>query len=210
MSEAPETSPSLLFRLKEGDDEAAWEEFVAIYRPVIVRLAMLKGLQHCDAEDLAQQVLISVSKSIPKWEQDAHRARFRTWLQKVVRNATLNALTRTASERAVGGTSVMSLLNSQPAHSHEDSALFDLEWRREAFRWAADQVREEFQPATWEAFWLTAVEGLTAQEAAERVKKSAGAVYVARSRVMQRIQSVLSEMTQSENPNEKLSEEAKS
>lgn len=204
MSDAPQTSPSLLFRLKEGDDEAAWEEFVAIYRPVIVRLAMLKGLQHCDAEDLAQQVLISVSKNILKWEQDAQRARFRTWLQKVVRNATLNALTRSAGERGVGGTSVLNLLNAQPSHSHEDSALFDLEWKREAFRWAADQVREEFQSATWEAFWLTAVEGLSAPEAAERVKKSVGAVYVARSRVMQRIQIVLAEMTQGEDQSEEI------
>lgn len=78
MSDALETGPSLLFRLREGDDESAWEEFVAINRTVIVRLAKDKGLQNCDAEDLAQQVLISISKSIPKWEHDTLRARFRT------------------------------------------------------------------------------------------------------------------------------------
>ena len=198
MSDAPDTRPSLFLRLKEGDDEAAWEEFVAIYRTVIVRLAMLKGLQHCDAEDLAQQVLISISKSIPKWEQDACRAHFRTWLQIVVRNATLNAILRSTPDRAVGGTSVLNVLHAQTIDSQDDSALFDLEWRRESFRWAADQVREEFQPATWEAFWLTAVEGMTAAEAADRVRKSVGALYVARSRVMKRIQSVLMQMTTDE------------
>ena len=68
----PETRPSLILRMQDGGDEAAWEEFVAIYRPVIFRMAILKGLQHNDAEDLAQQVLISVSKKIGEWESVLH------------------------------------------------------------------------------------------------------------------------------------------
>ena len=50
MQRVPDTRPSLMLRMGEAE-EAAWEEFVAIYRPVIVRLAALKGLQHSDAED---------------------------------------------------------------------------------------------------------------------------------------------------------------
>ena len=185
---APETRDSLILRLKDPDDVAAWEEFVAIYRPVIVRMAMLRGLQHTDADDLAQQVLLSVTRSVPQWDSDPQRARFRTWLGRVVRNAALNALTRGKPDRGAGGTSALVLINGKAADSCDNSEVLDLEWRREAFRWAADKIRDEFQPQTWQAFWLTAVDGLSAAEAAKQTGKSIGAVYVARSRVMARIQ----------------------
>jgi RNA polymerase sigma-70 factor (ECF subfamily) len=195
MTLLPETRPSLLMRLQGEADEADWEEFVAIYRPVILRLAELKGLDRHDAEDLAQQVLLSVAKSIDRWEQDPKRARFRTWLARVVRNATLTALSRRPADRAAGGTTGMLALDGMADASADDAELFELEWRREAFRWAADQVREDFEPATWEAFWLTAVEEVSPEEAAKRTGKSVGAVYVARSRVMQKILARLNELS---------------
>ena len=100
MALLPDTRPSLLLRLPNQADEAAWERFVAMYRPVIVRLAEMKGLAPHDAEDLAQQVLISVSKGIASWEHDPRRARFRTWLARVVRNATLNAAAQPSAKSA--------------------------------------------------------------------------------------------------------------
>jgi RNA polymerase sigma-70 factor, ECF subfamily len=184
-----------MLRLQDGGDEAAWEEFVAIYRPVIVRMATLKGLQHSDAEDLAQKVLLSVAKKIPEWEHDPARAKFRTWLARVVRNATLNSLSRMPADRGDGRTTAMLALAGHADANANDSEVFELEWRREAFRWIADQIREEFQPPTWEAFWLTAVDGVSPDDAAKRTGKSIGAVYVSRTRVMQRIQAKLQELT---------------
>ena len=74
-------------RLKDQGDQAAWVEFVEVYRPVIYRLATRRGMQHADAEDLAQLVLASVAKAIDQWEDDPQRARFRTWLRRVANNA---------------------------------------------------------------------------------------------------------------------------
>ena len=68
MDPSVETRLSLIVRLKSRADEAAWQEFVEIYRPVIVRLATRRGMQHADAEDLSQQVLVSVTKAIGRWE----------------------------------------------------------------------------------------------------------------------------------------------
>ena len=153
-----ETRLSLIVRLKNRADQAAWQEFVEIYRPVIMRLAASRGMQHADAEDLAQQVLVSVSKAIGRWEIVPHRARFRTWLRRVVENAILNALSRGAPDRAVGEAGHSALVEQQAARNGSDSDLLRLEYRREVFRWAARLIRPEFQPATWKAFWLTAIE----------------------------------------------------
>ena len=55
MSSTPETRPSLLIRVRDPADQAAWQEFVEIYRPVILRLAQHKGMQAADADDIAQR-----------------------------------------------------------------------------------------------------------------------------------------------------------
>lgn len=187
MQPAPDTRQSLIVRLRDLKNESAWEEFVSIYRPVIVRVAVAKGLQPNDAEDLAQQVLISTSLKIASWERDPQRGRFRTWLSRVIRNAAVNALTRRMADRGLGGTTAIQRLQTHTSPESELEAI-DLQWQREAFRWAADRIRNEFQVATWDAFWLTAVESLPIAEVIQRTGKSAGAIYVAKSRVMQRLQ----------------------
>ena len=64
MDSLPETSESLILRVKDAADEAAWAEFLAIYRPVIFRLARKRGLQNADADDLAQKVFMSIARAI--------------------------------------------------------------------------------------------------------------------------------------------------
>lgn len=193
MNLSPETRASLLVRLKDQADHEAWYQFAEIYRPVVFRLARLRGMQPADAEDLAQQVLASVARSVEHWQIDSSRARFRTWLSRVATNAILNALTRGAPDRGTGDTGVHDLLTQQPAADAEASQFIRLEERREVFRWAARQIRCEYQPATWDAFWLTAVEGRDVTEAARELRLSLGSVYAARSRVMRRLKEKVQE-----------------
>lgn len=195
MSVSPETRPSLIVRLKDRADDEAWFEFTEIYRPVIFRLACRYGLQHADADDLVQQVLSSVARVIDRWEDDPHRARFRTWLARVATNAILNALTRRPQDRGTGDQDLYELLDARPADG-PGSDLVRIEHRREVFRWAARQVRPEFQPETWDAFWFTAVDGRDVDDVALELKRSRGSIYAARSRVMRRLREKVSEWTE--------------
>ena len=70
MSQPPTTRASLILRLRHPDDAAAWEEFVAIYQPLIFRLAKSRGLQDADAFDVAQEVLARVAGAINRWDPD--------------------------------------------------------------------------------------------------------------------------------------------
>jgi RNA polymerase sigma-70 factor (ECF subfamily) len=176
----------LIVKLRDPGDETAWSEFVALYEPLVYRLARQKGLQDADARDLCQEVFRAVARAVDRWEPG--RGSFRGWLSRIARNLLINFLTRGNSPvRASGGTSVMELLEAQPAPDPSASAFFEAEYQRRVFQWAADQVRREFTPGTWQAFWQTAVEDRAASEVALELGLSVGAVYIARSRVLARL-----------------------
>ncbi len=193
MSPSPETRQSLLLRLADHADQTAWQEFARIYTPVVYRLAVRPGLQHADAEDLSQQVLTAVAKAIDRWQTDPTRAKFRTWLHRVAQNFIINALNRATPDRAAGGSAILPALGNQAARSQADSDLVRLEIRREVFRWAADQIRHEFRPATWDAFWRTAIENQSVEQAAAELGLSSGAIYAAQSRIMRRLKEKVSQ-----------------
>lgn len=195
MDQLPETNENLIARVKQASDAAAWDEFLAIYRPVVYRLARSRGLQDADAEDLTQQVFISIAWAIERWEPAEGMPPFRAWLYRIARNAILKAVTRKKPDIGAGSTSIQELLQEIPEPDEEITAAFVRESRREAFRWVANDVRGEFTAATWSMFWETSVEGRSVADIAVSHRRSAGAVYIARYRVMQRIKERVGELT---------------
>ena len=186
MDEIPETRDSLLIRVADARDQAAWEQFARIYRPVVYNVARMRGLQDADAQDVAQQVLLSVSKSLPNWERRDESTRFRHWLCRIARNATINMLTRQPKDRAIGGGLVPVDIPENQVDSELDSRLVR-EYRRQLFRQAAEHVRSRADATTWQAFAMTMIDGLTIAEAAERLQRSEAVIYAARSRIMRRL-----------------------
>jgi RNA polymerase sigma-70 factor (ECF subfamily) len=197
MHEAPKTRPSLLLRMRDRQDARAWGDFVEIYEPLVYRLARGSGFQDADARELTQEVLLAVSKAIERWDFDPARGSFRAWLFRVARNLMVNFLVKQKRQpHGVGDTDMQRLLAEQPAPESEQSAYFDLEYRRRLFRWAADRTRHEFQTSTWQAFWKSCVEGLPIPEVTAQLGLSRGAVYVARSRVMARLRQEIEQVDQ--------------
>lgn len=190
-----ETNESLLGRIKDPANEQAWSEFLAIYRPVILRMAQRRGLQVSDAEDLAQDIFVSISRTIESWQSGPDRPPFRAWLYKVTRNAIINKLQSHARRQGSGKTSVMEALHQIPFDDEHSKEELIKESQAEAFRWAVAEVRPEFSDTIWAMFWRTAVEGLPTEQVASSVHSSVGAVYVARWRVLKRIKERVSELT---------------
>jgi RNA polymerase sigma-70 factor (ECF subfamily) len=193
----PTTRRSLVLRLRNLDDEAAWTEFVEVYEPLVYRLARSKGLQDSDARDLCQEVFRAVAVAIERWDPDPAKGRFRGWLFRIARNLLVKFLAgQRRHPRGSGQTSVLELLEAQPATDPQAEAEFALEFRRRAFRWAAEQVKGEFADSTWQAFWRTGVDNQPIAEVAKELGLSAGAVYVARSRVLSRLRQRVEQLTE--------------
>ncbi|TWU02493.1 RNA polymerase sigma factor [Stieleria varia] len=198
MTQFPETRESLIVQVKNPEDRAAWEQFVSIYRPVIFRTAVARGLQDADAQDLAQQVLLAVASAIGDWEKRDGATRFRHWLARVTRNAIVNALSRGPKDPAAGGSSVQQLLAQFQQTDPETESLIDWEYRRQLYQQAAKIVRSDVQPDTWRAFELTVIDGQSNRAAADQLGKSLGTIYTARCRIMQRLRDVIAELEASE------------
>jgi RNA polymerase sigma-70 factor (ECF subfamily) len=194
MDEPPATRDSLILRLRDPADASAWGEFVTLYEPLVYKLACRKGLQDADARDLCQEVLLTVARAVHRWDPEPARGTFRGWLSSIARNLMVNFLTRQHNPRGSGATSVQELLEAQPSADPSATALFEAEYRRRVFQWAADQIRSEFAPASWQAFWLTAVGERTPQEVASELGLTVGAVYIARSRILARLRHRVEEL----------------
>ncbi len=194
MDNWPETSESLILRLNNQQDVAAWNEFLAIYRPVVLRMAVHRGLQHADADDLAQRVFLSVARKVGDWESHNSETRFRNWLGRIARNAILNELTRAKPDRAFGAGAHDGVLGQLPDQFDVSSTL-TVEARRQALQWAVAAIENEFSTSTWEMFRQSAIDGKSVKAVAEALGRSAGAVYIARCRVMQRIKEKVQELS---------------
>lgn len=188
-----ETRETLIVRLADSSATAAWGEFVRLYRPLIVKVARMKGLQVADAEDLAQEVLRNVARSIDSFTPGPVGS-FRGWLRTITRNLIINHLTRNKGPVGSGDSQMHEFLQQVPSTDDQTGTLFDLEQRRMAFQVAARKIKSEFSEAIWQAFWLTAVEGETIREIASRLGKSEGSIRMARSRVMMRLREEVARM----------------
>ncbi len=196
MAEPPLTRVTLLTRLKDGRDADAWREFVQLYGPVVYRFARNRGLQDADAADLMQDVMRSVARNAHRMEYDPKRGTFRGWLYTVTRNKIYNFLSSQRNRpRGTGDTDAQERLDATPAREEEGpDADWEKEYQRRLSARAMELVKGEFQPNTWSAFWQTAVEGKSAAEVGTALKMSAGAVYVAKSRVLARLRDEVQKM----------------
>ncbi|MEQ9406497.1 MAG: sigma-70 family RNA polymerase sigma factor [Fuerstiella sp.] len=181
----------MILRLQNADDLVAWDEFVELYGPVVFRTARARGFQAADADNLVQEVLLAVSQSLTRWLEREDRGSFRKWLLALARNHAVNMLTK-RSTRTLGrnDSEAQRRLNERQVVD-EISILIDLEYDRTVFRWAAERVKQVVAEKTWQAFWLTHVEGLTINQAAKKLGTRPANIYFGRSRVMSRIQELV-------------------
>ena len=186
----PETRDTLLTRLRNPADQQAWEDFVMLYQPLIVRFALRQGLQEADANDISQRVLWTVARAAENFQVGEQHGSFRGWLAKVTTNAVINLMQRESKHRGSGRTSVWELMEQIAEPNAELSVAWRDEHRVAVFRIAAQQVRSKFSADVWQLFWRTAVEGESIEAVSKELGKSIGAAYAARSRVLATIRKV--------------------
>jgi RNA polymerase sigma-70 factor (ECF subfamily) len=177
-----DTSASLLLRIRDPRDHEAWTTFVNVYSPLVRRYCARKGMQAADAADVAQEVMSRVAKSIPAFDYDPGRGRFRAWFGTLVAHqiATHLAKVRKSPAPASLAADVPDTVNPDPLWNHE--------FTEHLLAVSMDRIRGEFEPATWEAFAATWVRQESSADVAAKLGIAILAVYVNKSRVLNRLQ----------------------
>lgn len=174
-------------------DPVQWSRLVETFGPIVYRWCRTSGVAETDAPDVVQEVFSSVARGISRFQPQKESGSFRSWLATITRNRVRDHFRKLAGgQRAEGGTEAFDRLQ-QKADSLDES-IDGESINSPLVRQVLKSVEIEFEPATWQAFWMTTIENRSASQVAENTGLSVASVYQAKSRVLRKLRKRLSEL----------------
>jgi len=193
------THVTLLARLAEGVDPAAWKEFHDRYADLIRSFALRYGFQPADSDDVTQSVLLSLTRSLGKFRYDPAKGKFRSYLKTLA----LHEIFRIIRQKDSQGK--LDPLEAEAADSGRLAATDDvvdeqweMEWRRYHVRRAMRRLEPEYNERDRMAFSRYAINGHSAAETAAALGMSVDQVYQAKSRILKRLTVLIGEQINDE------------
>lgn len=182
------THASLLLRLANPSDGAAWTDFVDRYGELIRRFCRQRGLQTSDADDVTQDVLVSLTKAMPGFRYDPEKGRFRSYLKTIV----VRAIARRSCQKDPATS--LERVDELTRAGLEDAgveAAWEAEWRRYHVRTAMGAIEKEYNAHDVEAFRRYALAQQDAASVADALGLSVDQVYQAKSRITRRLSALI-------------------
>lgn len=187
---------TLLSRVRDTADAAAWREFEDTYREMLVRFCLSQGVQHADAEDAVQVVFTSLSKTLPGFVYDPARGRFRDYLFRATRNAVGGILGKKRPMTGADGLSEGEG-DGRSSPSQAETAAWEREWVAHHYRRALARVRAQCEARSVEVFERN-IAGVSVALLAQEYGMTEEAVYKVRQRVRARMQEFIEEQVRDE------------
>jgi RNA polymerase sigma-70 factor (ECF subfamily) len=188
MGEEWQTRKTLLMRAKNQEDHAAWEEFVAYYRDFIFMVLHQMNLYSVEIDDLAQEILIKIWKSLPNHIYEKDRARFRTWLSRLIRNQVVDHIRASQRRTHKHATAAEDeTVDSIPTITEpEVEQIIQQEWEVYIVQLALKNISSLFSERAIEAFSMS-IEGKSTAQIAEFLGVKPNSVIKLRNRVKERL-----------------------
>ena len=189
------TASSLLRRAKLNDPEA-WQRLCELYAPLVYRWARRLGCHEAHALDVGQEVFQVVVQRLGSFCKHSPGDSFRRWLWGVTRNKVREHHRRqTIGAYGKGGSAALDQLKQLAVGLAETSSDVEPANERSALMHRAlMQIRPEFEPSTWEAFWRSTVDEQKSSDVAADLRNAAAAVRQAKYRVLRRLRNELSDL----------------
>lgn len=183
------TRHTLLHRLKDQHDEKSWEEFMLTYQKYIYNICKRSKLQHNEAEEFTQEILVKLWKKLPDLDIRTVKGSFRAWLKTMIKNHITNYFNRQKMIREkLTVNNKESLLPYIDKISKSDiDEIIDNEWHLHITNLALDKVKESLSASTINAF-LMSLEGRSTEEIAKELSITESTVYVHKKAVKDALQ----------------------
>ena len=184
------TRKSLLGRLKDWEDNESWRDFFNTYWKLIYNFAMQRGLGHEEAQEVVQETVVAVAKSIGKFQYDPKVCAFKTWLLGVTRSKIANQFSKRARQPVAvapaqaddsGATSLLNRLPDEQAGQWEQ--VWDTEWQKNLMDAAVQRVKRRVSIEQFQMFDLFVLKQWPARDVAKTLGVTVAHVYVAKHRI---------------------------
>jgi RNA polymerase sigma factor (sigma-70 family) len=194
------TRQSLLSRLKDWNDQESWKVFFDTYWRLIYSAAIKSGLTESEAQDVVQEAVISVLKSMPNFEYDAKKGSFKSWLLRLTswritdqfrkrqlgiehRKRKSDTSTRTDTVERVADPVGLKL-----------EATWDEEWEKNLLEAAIERVKRKVDSKHYQIFDLYAMKQWPVSKVARTLKVNPGKVYLIKHRISRLIKNEIAHL----------------
>ncbi|MCA9193881.1 MAG: sigma-70 family RNA polymerase sigma factor [Planctomycetales bacterium] len=188
------TRGSLLSRIR-ADDAAAWSDLMDLYSPLVAFWCRQRGVADSEINDALQEVFFAVARSIDKYEPPGESGSFRAWLWTIARHKIIDLLRRSARAPMVRGGSTAYESYRQIPESVDSSDNSERTEFAKVISRALEQVRSEFEPRSWQAFYRATVDSIPVATVAIELDMTPATVRQHRSRILRRLRQQLGEQS---------------
>jgi RNA polymerase sigma factor (sigma-70 family) len=181
------TRRSLLSRLRHWDEGESWQTFFDTYWKLIYSTALKSGLQDADAQDVVQETILSVAKTIPEFKYDPKVCSFKNWLLLLTRRRISDHIRRRQRLKRGGdcqeeiGTSVLEKVPDPSGVALEK--VWEEEWQKNLMDRATERVKCRVRAKQYQIFDLYIVKQWGAAEVARLLQVNVAGVYLTAHRV---------------------------
>ena len=186
--EAPllETRSSLIQRLKATINGESWEEFFHTYWELIYNVARRAGLSEADAQDIVQETILKIHKSLDRFEYNRKRGTFKGWLRTVTRSRLNDFFKKQQHRPALNHPleeAAGELQNLEDPEGPEIEKIWDEEWNRNLIQAALSRTKKLSSPKQFQIFKCHYIDEWTVRETCRTLGVNAAQVYMAKQRV---------------------------
>ncbi|EDM25771.1 probable ECF sigma factor [Lentisphaera araneosa HTCC2155] len=179
------TRKTIIEQIKAGDD-IAWQDFEKAYRGLIILRGRDRSLDNSELPDLVQDVMLSLFKYESVFKYESSKGRFRDYLKQIIDRAAFKMIRKRSNDlRKIQA--VSDRIKSMENYHDTMEKKWEDEWRAVIVDEALTKVRSEVNEATYEAFVMLMVDGISAELVADSLGISKESIYVAKHRVLKRL-----------------------
>jgi RNA polymerase sigma factor (sigma-70 family) len=193
MTQKPEeiipTRESLLGRLKNWKDDESWREFFGIYRKLIFSLAVKSGLSPQESDEVVQETIISVAKTIPDFEYDPDRCSFKSWLRHLAQKRIADHFRKRSRERKIGYSEsaetgkTRAIERIPDANAASLDAIWEEEWQAELLNASIVRVKKEVSARQFQMFDFYVLKKMPVEKVARALDTNTAQIYLAKHRI---------------------------
>lgn len=183
------TRQSLLVRLKDWGDQEGWKTFFDTYWKLIYSTAIKAGLTHAEAQDVVQETVISVLKSMPTFEYDADKGSFKNWLMRLTKWRIVDLLRKRHTtvdlheDRAQTSTETGAIERLADPAGLRLEEIWDKDWERNLLDAAIERVKRKVDSKQYQLFDLYVFKNWPVSKVARTLRVNPGKVYLAKHRI---------------------------